>query len=101
MPSLRLEVDSLLVEGALMSPEAFSENVGRASCVVFVTSGTEQWPSPDALSSAWETWDLGPAPEALQAALSELKERAVRRYGWLSLKGEHVQVYTLGAGSPE
>ncbi len=99
MPTLRLELDTLLVEGLLMSPGAARENVDRVSCFVYVTDSDATWPSSDAITASWAQWGVGEPDRPLLEAVAWMEDHADPLERWTTERSEHVHVYTLVPGS--
>ncbi len=97
MPTLRLDLDTRLVEGLLMAPEAFDEKADRASCFVYVAAGDHAWPTRETLLPVLEQFGYPDPGDAFMARLAALQKRATRVGAWTSARGEHVHVYSLRA----
>jgi len=97
MPTLRLDLDTRLVEGLLMAPEAFDEQADRASCFVYVASGDHAWPTRETLVPVLEQFGYPAPDDAFMARLAALRDRATRVGTWTSRRDEVVHVYSLRA----
>ena len=96
-PTLRLELDTLLVEGVLMNGPAVQDQAELASCFVHVTSGDSAWPTADAVRDEWAEWGVGEPTPALLAALRSMSDRSYPLDRWTTDRGDHVHVFTLVA----
>ncbi len=100
MPTLRLELDSLEVEGVMMNGHAVQENADRAACFVFVTGTDVAWPTHEQIAQEWEDWGVGTPTAALYEAMDGMKARSYPLDRWMTERDELVHVYTLvGPGS--
>jgi hypothetical protein len=98
MPTLRLALDTRLVEGVRKSPpEAIAENFSNSSCFVYVGVEGRHWPSASSVRATMERFNAGALPEALLASLEDLSTRGDLLGSWMSVGGEEVHVYALGA----
>ena len=95
MPTMRLAMDSLLVEGAVMSPEAFAEQVRAAGCFVFVTDSDSRWPSEDQIRAQWTQWGMGHLGDEFFGPLGEMHSRVMSRESWATGRSAFVHFYTL------
>ncbi len=96
LPALRLELDTLLVEGFLVSGPAVREHAPKAACLVYVTDGDELWPSASQLTATWEQWGVGVPDAALLEVLRSLGESAEPLASWPTRAEASVHVYALG-----
>ena len=95
MPTMRMAMDSLLVEGAVMSPEAFAEHVRAAGCFVFVTDSDSDWPSEDQIRAQWTQWGMGHLSDEFFGLLGEMRSRVMSRESWATRRSAFVHFYTL------
>lgn len=95
MPTLRLAMDSLQVEGVLMNGHAVQENAHRASCFVFVTGTDGAWPTHEQIALEWEDWGVGTPTQVLYDAMDGMKARSYPLDRWVTERDELVHVYTL------
>jgi len=95
MPTLRLELDSLLVEGVLMNGHAVQENADRAGCFVYVTGAEPAWPTHEQIRQEWEDWSIGTPTSVLYDAMDSMEARAYPLDRWMTERDERVHVYTL------
>jgi hypothetical protein len=100
MPALRLELDSLQVEGVLMSGQAVQEKVDHASCFIYVTGTNESWPTHDRIRQVWADWGVGTPPAALYQAMDTMQARSLPPETWTTERNELVHVFAL-AGPPQ
>jgi hypothetical protein len=100
MPTLRLAMDSLLVEGVLMNGEAVEDQGSRASCFLFLTDGAAAWPSFDAVRAQWAQWGVGDPGEGLRQRLESMQGRVRSHSSWKSRWGTTVHLYTLVRSAP-
>ena len=102
MPTLRLGLDTRLVEGVRKSPpEAIEENLSNSSCFVYVGMDGRHWPDEKSVQETMDRFSAGDLPESLIEALVELNSRARLLGSWMSEGGEEVHVYALGGSIPE
>jgi hypothetical protein len=95
MPTVRLAMDSLLVEGVLMNGHAVEENGERAACFLYLTDSDEVWPSASEVRAHWARWGAGEPGEALQKTLASMRLRVARHRSWSSVWNTNVHAYTL------
>lgn len=95
MPTLRLDLDTRLVEGMLMTPEAFDENADHASCFIYVASGDHPWPTRDTLLPILQQFGYPDPGDAFLGRLAATQHRAQLIGKWTSKKDEVVHVYSL------
>jgi len=102
MPTLRLAMDSLQVEGVLMNGEAVEDQGGRAGCFLYVTDGSQDWPSFSDVQEEWAQWGVGDPAEGLRLRLAEMRQRVVLHRSWTTRWGSAVHLFTLvKPGSPD
>jgi hypothetical protein len=95
MPTLRLAMDSLQVEGVLMNGEAVEDQGGRAGCFLYLTDGGREWPSFSDVQGQWAQWGVGKPNEGLKLRLDEMRERVVQHRSWTTRWGSSVHLFTL------
>ena len=95
MPTLRLELDTLLVEGLLMSPVAAREHIDEVSCFVYVTDREATWPSAAAITATWAQWGVGEPDLPLLETVAWMEHNTELIERWTTDRGEYVHVYTL------
>ena len=101
MPTLRLAMDSLLVEGVLMNGEAVQDQGGRAGCFLYLTDGGRDWPDFSDVQAQWAQWGAGKPSEGLRQRLVEMRQRVVLHRSWTTRWGSAVHLFTLAnSGSP-
>jgi hypothetical protein len=97
MPTLRLALDTRLVEGVRKSPpEAIAENLSNSSCFFYVGIEGRHWPSAASVGATMDRFNAGDLPDALISSLEDLRESAELLGSWMSIGGEEVHVYALG-----
>ena len=102
MPALRLELDTLDVEGVLMNGHAIQEKAEEgAACFVYVTGSELTWPSRERIAQEWEDWGVGTPTEALYEAVDAMEARAYPLDRWFTERDEWVHVFTLVGPSTE
>lgn len=95
MPTLRLALDTRLVEGVLMAGEAVADQEIHAGCFVFVTDADERWPTPEMVTTLFEPWGLGDPSSNLLQALAAMEARSRLLERWDAGTGEAVFVYAI------
>jgi len=102
MPTLRLGLDTRLVEGVRKSPpEAIEENLANSSCFIYVGTEGRHWPTPNSVRETMDRFSAGALPQSLLDSLQDLSARAQLLGSWMSEGGEEVHVYALGGSIPE
>jgi len=97
MPTLRLALDTRLVEGVRKSPpEAIAENLLNSSCFIYVGVEGRPWPSASSVAATMDRFNAGALPEALLTSLENMKSRGELLGSWMSVGAEEVHVYALG-----
>ena len=97
MPTLRLALDTRLVEGVRKSPpEATEENFSRSSCFVYVGTEGRHWPTAQSVRATMARFSAGELPQSLLSSLEELQGQAQLLGSWMSVGGEEVHIYALG-----
>jgi hypothetical protein len=99
MPTLRLAMDSLQVEGVLMNGEAVEDQAGRAGCFLYVTDGNRVWPSFADVQAQWMQWGVGDPGEGLRLELKRLRGKVASHRSWKTRWGSSVHLFTLGNSS--
>lgn len=99
MPTLRLELDTLLVEGVLMAGEAVQEHAAEASCFVHVTADGGSWPTRPAITAYYRQWGMERPNRGLFAALDGLKPQLRLAAWWKTARDEQVYVWVRGTGA--
>jgi len=100
MPTLRLALDTRLVEGIRKSPpEAIEENFATTNCFVYVGTAGRHWPTAESVRATMHSFSAGELPESLVAKLVGLRSEASLLGSWMAEAGEEVHVYALG-GEP-
>lgn len=100
MPTLRLALDTRLVEGIRKSPpEAIEDNFATTNCFVYVGTGGRHWPTEESLSATMQSFSAGELPESLVEKLVALRSEASLLGSWMAEAGEEVHVYALGSQS--
>jgi len=105
MPTLRLGLDTRLVEGVRKSPpEAIEENFVRTSCFVYVAREARHWPTAESVHDTMKSFDEGYGsagggllPDSLVESLIGLQNEARLLGSWMAEAREEVHVYALGA----
>jgi len=100
MPTLRLAMDSLLVEGVLMNGEAVEDQGGSAGCFLHLTDEDLAWPSFSAVRSEWSKWGVGDPGEGLQRRLESMRARVGSHQSWKTRWGTSVHLFTLVKAPP-
>jgi len=95
MPTVRLAMDSLLVEGVLMNGHAVEENGDRAACFLYLTDSDEVWPAASEVRAHWARWGAGEPSDSLQKRLASMRFRVARYRSWSSVWNTNVHAYTL------
>lgn len=95
MPTLRLLLDTLLVDGVTMLPEAVADRHEDAACFLYVTDGDADWPSGASIQAHWDGRSLGTVPPATLEALRSMQERRRRIDGWAGEPEGRVHAYAL------
>jgi hypothetical protein len=104
MPTLRLAMDSLQVEGVLMNGEAVEDQGGRAGCFLYLTDGSREWPSFSDVQAQWAQWGAGEPADGLKRRLVAMRQRVVLHRSWNTRWGSGVHLFTLanpGGSEPE
>ncbi len=97
MPTLRLALDTRLVEGIRKSPpEAIEENFSNSSCFVYVGIEGRHWPDASSVRSTMSRFSAGGLPQSLLDSLEALRGEALLLESWMSEGAEEVHVYALG-----
>jgi len=97
MPTLRLALDTRLVEGVRKSPpEAIAENLLNSSCFIYVGVEGRPWPSASSVAATMDRFNAGALPEALLTSLENMRSRGELLGSWMSVGAEEVHVYALG-----
>jgi len=100
MPTLRLELDTRLVEGVRKSPpEAIEENFPATSCFVYIGTDGRSWPTEGSVRATMTSFSAGELPKSLVSTLVGLQSEARLLKSWMAAGQEEVHVYAL-AGSP-
>ncbi len=101
MPTLRLGLDTRLVEGIRKSPpEAIEENLSNSSCFVYVGTEGRHWPTANSVRETMARFSAGALPRSLLDELQDVSARARLLGSWMSEGGEEVHVYALGGPTP-
>jgi hypothetical protein len=95
MPTARLLLDTLDVEGVTMSPEAVADRHHEAACFIYMTDGDASWPSGDSVQAHWDTWGIGEVPEPTRQALGAMQTRARQIGSWRGEPEGRVLVYGI------
>jgi len=99
MPTLRLAMDSLQVEGVLMNGEAVEDQGRRAGCFLYVTDGDRVWPSFADVQAQWTQWGVGDPGDGLRLELKRLRGKVSSHRTWTTRWGSSVHLFTLGKSS--
>jgi hypothetical protein len=97
MPTLRLGLDSRLVEGLLMAPEAFDEKSELASCFVYVSSESRAWPVRESVVPVLEQFGYPEPSDGAFQRLAGMRDRSELLGRWTSERDEVVSIYALRA----
>jgi len=97
MPTLRLAMDTLLVEGVVMNGEAVEDQGDRASCLLYLTDGDEEWPGIEDVRSQWAQWGVGVPGLGLQDRLEEMRTRVLTHESWMTRWDSRVHTFTLSS----
>ncbi len=100
MPTLRLGLDTRLVEGLRKSPpEAIEENLSVTACFIYVATDGRHWPSSASMRATFARFNAGAAPAELVERIEELEDSARLLDSWMSFGAEEVHVYALVSGA--
>jgi len=101
MPTLRLELDTRLVEGVRKSPpEAIEENFPATSCFVYIGTEGRHWPTAESVRATMTSFSAGELPQSLVSTLVGLQSEARLLQSWMAVAREEVHVYALGGSPP-
>ena len=100
MPTLRLLLDTRLVPGMLMEPEAWLESAPSAHCFVYISRDpARDWPDSESIGALFAQWSYDPPSAALLAQLDRVRRRSRPLGTWVTEPGEAVHVVALAPGS--
>ncbi len=96
LPAARLGLDSLLVEGVTMLPEAVADHEAETACFLYVTDTDLDWPTSASVQAQWDRRGLGEVPPPTLAALERLGQRARVIGAWNGAPEGRVRVFAIG-----
>ncbi len=93
LPAARLGLDTLLVDGVTMLPEAVADHHAAAACFLYVTDTALDWPTAASIQAQWDRRGLGAVPPATLRAVDSLGNRARLLAAWPGEPEGRVRVF--------